>query len=251
VLDISDPSHPLEIGAYNTFVYLETLRSIKISDDYAYVATAIGGLTIFDIHDPIHPILTGRLDTPGYAFNLAVSGELIFIVDKDMLGFQGAGLVIADVSDPANPVEISSYYTSGTCTGIAIWRDLIFIADLGDSTTSVGAGIWVLDASDPYNPKYLTFYSMADHTISVGINESLAYIGSFDQTANMGFIDVLDILDPKQPLNRGALSLPLYLWAGEMLFQNNLLFMCGGGGLKILDISYCAISGHRRPVTPP
>jgi len=104
VLDISNPSQPLELGRIIT---LGLIYDIKISDNYAYVADHKNGLVIVDIRNPAAPTLTGSYDIAGYAWDVAVSGSYAYVA----AGYYG--LVIIDISDPAAPTFVGSYDTAG------------------------------------------------------------------------------------------------------------------------------------------
>ena len=52
VLDISDPAHPHEVGAYDT---PQSAWGVAISGTLAYVAASVAGLRVVDVSDPAHP----------------------------------------------------------------------------------------------------------------------------------------------------------------------------------------------------
>ena len=57
------------------------------------------------------PVIVGVLDTPGTAYDVAVSNGIAYVADGD------AGLQVIDVSDPAAPVERSALGTADSTVG--------------------------------------------------------------------------------------------------------------------------------------
>ncbi len=74
------------------------VRSISVSDHYAYVAAGKGHILIFDIADPLAIQQVSDLDEYAWAMSLVTSGNRLFVADNNQ------GLWIADISDPIHPV---------------------------------------------------------------------------------------------------------------------------------------------------
>jgi hypothetical protein len=92
VIDVSNPSSPREVGAYDT---PGNASGVAISGAYAYVADGGAGLRVIDISNPSSPREVGFYDTPGYARGVAVSGAYAYVADSEgglvILRFLGAG----------------------------------------------------------------------------------------------------------------------------------------------------------------
>ena len=80
----------------------------------AYVADGDAGLQVIDVSNPANPVRVGGYDTSGYAYGVAVSGNIAYVADDD------AGLQVIDVSNPASPVRVGGYDTSGNGEGVAV-----------------------------------------------------------------------------------------------------------------------------------
>jgi hypothetical protein len=78
VIDISVPSAPMRIGAYQT---PGKARGLAISGDYLLVASFSDGLQILDISDPMNPVPAYSYDTPGDAFGVFVSNGLAYVAE--------------------------------------------------------------------------------------------------------------------------------------------------------------------------
>ncbi len=100
VIDVSNPAFPVEHRRpRHAGLRLRTSRSSASSPTWP---TAAFGLRVIDVSNPAAPVEIGALDTPGYAYDVEVVGELAYVADRD------SGLRVIDVSNPAAPVEIGS-----------------------------------------------------------------------------------------------------------------------------------------------
>jgi len=86
----------------------DAYRAVVVSGTTAYVVEANkGSLWIIDIKNPANPQIIASLNTPGDAYDIAVSGTTAYVADRE------SGLQIIDVSNPAKPQIISSVDTPG------------------------------------------------------------------------------------------------------------------------------------------
>jgi len=122
VIDISNPSNPVEVGYYDTPGYA---MGVAVSGSYAYVADWHYGLRVIDITDPSNPVEVGYYNTPGYAYGVAVSGSYAYVADRR------AGLRVIDITDPSNPVEVGYYDTPGYAMSVAVSGSYAYVADGG------------------------------------------------------------------------------------------------------------------------
>lgn len=79
ILDIANPSSPVSVGRIMT---KNLISGVKISGNYAYVASDDNGLVIIDIKRPSSPVLKGSYDTVGYADNIEVSGNYVYVANS-------------------------------------------------------------------------------------------------------------------------------------------------------------------------
>ena len=163
IIDVSDPSDPMETGFYDTGDYA---YGIAVSGDYAYVADQSDGLRIIDISDPVNPAETGFYDTGGKAYGVAVRDDYAYVADGD------AGLRIIDISNPANPIETGFYDTGGYAEGVAVSGGYAYLADSN-------AGLRIIDTSDPANPAEVGFYDTGNYAYGVAISGNYAYVADY------------------------------------------------------------------------
>ena len=75
-------------------------QSVKVVDDFVYVADRQNGLVIADISDLNNPQIVAEVATSGYAQDVAVEGDYLALASG------GGGLYVFDISDPVNPRRI-------------------------------------------------------------------------------------------------------------------------------------------------
>lgn len=72
---------------------------LKVVGNYAFVADGQAGLRVMDVSNASSPVQVSSLILPGGAYNLALSGETVFIRST-------AGYYTVDVSEPRNPRQL-------------------------------------------------------------------------------------------------------------------------------------------------
>jgi hypothetical protein len=178
VLDISDPTEPVQVGSYSTRDYA---RAITISGGYAYRADRGGGLVILDISDPRRPQEVAAFDTPGSAQEVALNGDYAYVADS-----QG-GLQIVDVSNPRSPRGAGAWPTRGYAEGVYVSGRYAYLAT-GD------AGLEIVDISEPTKPIGVSALDLPGEAHSVWVEGDYAYVAS-------GYrgLQVVDVSEPAQP----------------------------------------------------
>jgi hypothetical protein len=116
VIDVSDPSHPHLLsqiidGSGGTS-HMQSPWSVTVSSNIAYVASGpfgSGGLSLFDVSDPSHPVFLsdaydglGSFRHVGDLLSVAVQGTTAIVA-----GYAEHAADIIDVSDPHHPVLIA------------------------------------------------------------------------------------------------------------------------------------------------
>ena len=84
-----------------------------------------GGLRIIDVSMPARPHEVGSYDTPGWAYDVAVSLSYAYVAD------QNHGLRVIDVSEPTNPTEVGFFVTPPQAIGVAVTEGYVYLADYG------------------------------------------------------------------------------------------------------------------------
>ena len=175
VLDISDPTHPEEMG----FLELPSgWGNIAIQDD---LAVAVGNEIIaIDISDPAHPQLLGLLELPASQTAVDLEGTIASIVWQDD---GNGGLWLVDVSDPEHMFLAGDIATPGGDVNddVVVSGNFAYLAD------GVG-GLQVIDISDPANPVTDAFFGINSHA------KGIALAGDYLTLVDSHYMFILDHL---------------------------------------------------------
>jgi hypothetical protein len=167
IIDISDPTNPVEVGYINdtevggTANLLDGPWKLYVSGKYAYVTSLFDeGLSVIDISDPTNPIEVGYINDTEKggtahlldgAYGIYVSGKYAYVT-----AWYDDGLSIIDVSDPTNPIEVGyindTEAAGGTANCLEWPYDLYVSGKYAYVTSREDSAISVIDVSDPTNP---------------------------------------------------------------------------------------------------
>jgi hypothetical protein len=185
VVDLTNPAAPAVLGSYNTpgtafAVALDSTGTV------AYVADgSLGHLQIVNLTNPALPSLAGSLPVPGTQVDLALSGNLLYLVSNT------GTFDIVDVTNPAAPRRIGSATNvmSGAGTHVAVEGSLVVILSSGASSY-----LDVVDVSNPALP-----VRVASVTLSGALGVTLAG-GRAYVAANTGGLSIYDLAIPSSPV---------------------------------------------------
>lgn len=199
VFDITDPANPQfvlsapqeQINVHTVFVDGDRL--------YAMSPSPTPATLIFDITNPLAPVLLSRYVIPGYSPQDPLAGY-----PHDAFAFEGRlyinhlskGYIITDPSDPANVRKLGEYtYLDASSHANAVGRfgDRVIAFEGGENW---GAHLRVLDVTDPARPRFLARYRM---TPNVSIHNMILkgerlYVAWYQYG-----VRVLDVSRPEQP----------------------------------------------------
>jgi hypothetical protein len=261
VLDVSNPTKPLEVGRYNLpeynyptegFENKESLfHKLEIFDDSAYIK-ASQELSILDISDPTGLKKTNPADMQLEDFY--VTDAYLYVVPLNSYNFDdGAKNSYLNILDRSSLVEIGSYHLPNTSPAVEV-TVINHTAYVRTRIPCVGVcesdfyGWFVLDVSDPANPVEITqteptyvTLSIFNPTDSVEIykpleSQDIAFVDDYAYLADgKAGLRVLDISSPEQPpVERDAFG------AGTDAFNlevsDGYIYLANGeGGLSILQ----------------
>ena len=121
IIDISNPSAPIEIGQFLPQRQRFDVRGVDVAGSHAYLAAGYSGLSVVDVSDPKNPREVGRYDTPRAARTVRVSGPYAYVGDLKWLR-------VFDISEPSAPREIASYKAPATAAAIWIADSKVYVA---------------------------------------------------------------------------------------------------------------------------
>lgn len=180
IVKISDPVPPSFIGTDGGTSGL--FKSIVVDGDYAYVCNdSFTSIKVFNIENPMNPIVIGSCDTSGTSMKLTKHGNHLLVAN------QQEGLQIIDISDPTNPILRSSCPTTNSAQDVVVSGNYAYLADYE-------GGLQVINITDLNNPVLVGSYTDIDYALSLDIAGNYAYVAD-DITG----ITVVNITDPTNP----------------------------------------------------
>ena len=73
--------------------------------------------------NPSAPVHVGTYDTPGFAHDIVLKGNHVFVVDET------SGVIQLDISNPSVPRHVSTFDTAGEAVHISIIGDYFYVSD--------------------------------------------------------------------------------------------------------------------------
>jgi hypothetical protein len=185
IVDITNPSAPVEVGHVNVLA-----RYVVVRANYAYISLTDGGLVILDVSNPFTPSIVSSLAGTGANF----TGYALALVNNYLyLGSASSGLRIIDVANVAAPWQVGTYL-EGEITGVTISGSLAFIA-------SPQSGLWVANISNSTNPSTLGNLPIPIQDVVTDGRFVYAshYYGDF-------MLRVISVANPSQPRELAAMK---------------------------------------------
>jgi len=216
VVNVSDPAHPAEIGAWDSPGYAE---GVAVDGQVAYLADGPYGLATVDVTNPAQPTALGSAYVTNFAFGVAVSGHTAYIAAGD------AGLLVANVTDPAHPVETGVVDTPGFAYGVAADGAYAYVADGWN-------GLQVVNVANPGLPALSGLLSTPGWAFGVALSGTRAYVADA-----AGGLRIVDVTNPDAPLELGAYE-PGPGQVGSVAVAGNIAFIADRSkGVRAVDIS--------------
>ena len=155
ILDVTDPCRPSQRAAWPAE---GKVLGITMSQGLGFVACASQGLVILQNDGTV----AGAFDTPGVAYDVAVSDGIAYIADGP------AGVQVIDVHNTNAPVLITTIPTPGPAYAVA--------ADGNDLYVAGRFGAWKLDICNPAAPVIRAVSSIPANGVSVALSTSAVLV---------------------------------------------------------------------------
>jgi hypothetical protein len=219
IVDISNPDAPRLVKNIPT---PGRAHKVQVVDHYAYLSVTGGdGLFVYDIADPLNPILVGQYlsDDIGQAEEFFIDGDRMY------LNFWDYTIHIVDISDPTDPTLLGIYRTDTTA-------DVEMAVASGNYAYVCASreGIHVVDVSDPAQPTWVATYTGMRYPRTVGIAGNYLLVSSSTQSDGTHIVDISDPLNPRLV---SEVEAPTYYEVS--VFGNYVFFPKSGFG--VVDIS--------------
>ncbi len=209
ILNISDPLHPVQVGAVPI---PQLAERVAVSGPHAYVAAG-KNFVIVDITNPAGPRVVSELTSPdAYSLDLALAGAYALIAS-------GSKLRVVDIADSLHPREVAAVPMSGWAYSVRVLGNYAYLA-ARDSLA-------VVDITSPANPRPAALYP-TQNALYLAAQADRIYIGE----GGMG-LRVLNVSEPTRPV--ALTTHPVMEGAGRITAANGYVYVSEmNGGLAIL-----------------
>jgi hypothetical protein len=202
---------------------------------------ASGGVLLWDVTDPLHPVVASHIDVPGFTYpdgyarvvqSMAWQGSWLYLASGDL------GVDVIDTSNPLRPRYVKRHAFAPTLRTFSIKAvgTLLFVH------ASESPRAEFLDISDPANPQPIPggSFSIKDGPMGTareayGANLQNGY-AYFARKDSGGGVIVYDVRQPGAPVFAG-ISQTGFGNGGYVFVTGNLAFVGESGGASIYDLS--------------
>jgi hypothetical protein len=195
-----------------------TANGIAVSGDIACVATATGGLMIYDVSDVTGPALVATIPVAGTPRAVAIAGTVAY------LACGTAGLILYDISHPGSPFQLGRLDTPEDSRGVTVVGTKAYVA-------TISAGLLIVNVANPQLPVEVSRIATADRAMAVAVEGDIAYVADY----RAGFC-VINVANPASPflLTRVDLATP----GLAVAVSGDLLALAAGtSGAVLFDVT--------------
>ncbi len=167
----------------------------------------------------------GGYDTPGWAWGLALDGNLLYVADKSK------GMVILDVSDPSAPKKAGGYPNMKNTKTIQIEDTLAYVADGPDR-------LWILNIRDPQKPTVVSKFNVEGYAYSAFKSGNTVFVSN-ESGQRLEMVNIRDIKHPRKEADYQAGANVYASWKNDVI-----LYVAADKEMQILKY-------NRAPVIEP
>jgi len=155
VIDVSDPTDPVQVATYETFVPGSEASTgiatvMPYGDDILYAAMMNRGMWTFDVSDPLHPALLSTLESSNFICDLELSGNCVYAASR------GDGLFVFEIQEDNSLQEIAHVNLEGYSGGVEVAGIYAYVVSgMGSEDPMEYGRIDIFDVSDPATPEVI------------------------------------------------------------------------------------------------
>lgn len=224
VFNVSNPASPTRVSNYIPGAPA-VVTAVALAGSRAYISS-FGRIRALDLSNPASPVLLGEHITDGYARQIKVVGDLVYVANDS------SGMHIIDFSNPASPVAAGT----SDVDGVSVWG-----LDVVGTTAYLGCdleGIHVVDASSPATPVLLGAAETSGYARHMAVSGDLAHAaGSY--TGYRAY----DITDSSRPLLVGTYAYFAATYITQVVIDGDYAFVAdGSSGMDIVKIKRAPVA---------
>jgi hypothetical protein len=218
VFDVTDPLHPVDIGAYGT------IGVVSVQQGLAYQASGGAGLRVVDVRALSTPVLNGSF-VNGAAVDFAPMGDYGLLTGD-------SSLRVVDLADPARLRVVGSVTTTTPTNRIAVSGSYAYVTQQAildpNLNRLAGGGLAIFDVSDPLTLTQTGFFATSNGygLGPVAVSGRYVYavdIFSINDTRPMDTLYIIDVANPAAPVQVGSYKAPG--WIVDMAVQGQHMYL--------------------------
>ena len=140
IVDVSDPSNPVLVKSLDP----GQVQAVTVNDSKLFVGEG-RSLIIYDITNPVDPVLLGESNVNGLVQDIVVSGENAYVT-TDLIGME-----VFNISNLENPVSIAQQDVIGLPGKAAIDGEYVYVTSGRGDYPDFSGGLHVIYAGDCNN----------------------------------------------------------------------------------------------------
>lgn len=220
VFDVSNPTRPVEIGAYGAG------GAVNVQQGFAYQAGYADGLRVLDVRHLATPTLAGRFIN-GPAMDFAPLANYGLLTGD-------FSLRTVDLTDPARLRLASTVATTTPTNRVAVSGAYAYVTQRSifdrNLNSSAGGGLAVFDVSNPLAPVQIGYFATPNGYGLGPVAVTGRYVYAVDfyyyTSGDFGPMDtlyVIDTLNPAAPVQVGSYQAPS--WIADMEARGQYVFL--------------------------
>ncbi|MFO7639569.1 MAG: hypothetical protein R6X14_09820 [bacterium] len=234
VYDVTDVAHP-ELLGHCDIPDAEEAYGLAVSGDLVFAVvpgTPGGDVRIISVSDPRNPVEIAAWSLPGYAFDIAIAGNLAFIT-----GFLDSLFWVVDVTAPQSPVVLGSTRLTEEALGVAVAGNHAYLS---------GDKLFVVDISNPQSPVEVASHPVRFESYYLAVRDNLVYL-----PAGGAGLRVFDVSNPEDPTEVGYYTRASRTCFWDVAVMGNLAFVADDG-LRTIEFLGAGVEDQRgAPVARP
>ncbi len=175
------------------------------------MSMSLAVVVLWSLSDSLNVRFVGQYNTPGYAYDVDVSGAYAYVADYNR------GLRIINISNPQAPYEAGACDSALNAVGVTVLGSFAYVA-------GHARGLRVVDIRDPAHPVIVsTFTVPSGHGIyNIDIADTIAFAISSIPCPTDQILRVVNVADPAAPIQVDSIP------AGDGTGQHLGLRLTGG-----------------------
>ncbi|ANM31237.1 hypothetical protein ABI59_19150 [Acidobacteria bacterium Mor1] len=208
--NVGDPENPQIVSEYPVS---RPIRSIMRIGDMIYALNDF--LVLFDISQPEAPAFMDRII---FGFGVDAS-DAVLAGNHLYVSLRNNHFVVLDVSDPRRPSIVATADTSSSAHAVTYSKGFLYLT---------ADKLMVFDVRDPLQPSLVT-----EQELENGTAYQLAAAGDTIYAGNFETFTSIDVSNPADPQTLATLD---FFYVQGIRIYDDLAYVAGGRGLRIVDI---------------